>query len=66
VARFEIPDGWTAQSYRFALDPSPAQVRTFRSHAGATRKAYNTMLAAVKASWASVRPSVPTASPRRT
>ena len=49
MARFEIPDGWTAQSYRFALDPSPAQVRTFRSHAGAARKAYNTMLAAVKA-----------------
>jgi putative transposase len=49
VTRFEIPEGWTAQSYRFALDPSPAQVRAFRSHAGAARKAYNTMLAAVKA-----------------
>jgi putative transposase len=49
VARFEIPDGWTAQSYRFALDPSPSQIRAFRSHAGGARKAYNTMLAAVKA-----------------
>ncbi len=49
MARFEIPDGWTAQAYRFALDPSPAQVRAFRSHAGGARKAYNTMLALVKA-----------------
>jgi putative transposase len=49
VAKYEIPDGWTAQAYRFALDPSPAQERAFRSHAGAARKAYNTMLALVKA-----------------
>jgi putative transposase len=49
VARFEVPDGWTAQAYWFALDPSPVQVRAFRSHAGAARKAYNTMLALVKA-----------------
>jgi putative transposase len=49
VVRFEVPEGWTAQAYRFALDPSPAQVRAFRSHAGAARKAYNTMLALVKA-----------------
>ena len=49
VARFEVPEGWTAQAYRFALDPSPAQVRAFRSHAGAARKAYSTMLALVKA-----------------
>src|SRR6185437_6216125 len=47
--RFEVPEGWTAQAYRFALDPSPAQERAFRSHAGAARKAYNTMLALVKA-----------------
>ena len=49
MARFEIPDGWTAQAYKFALDPTPAQVRAFRSHAGGARKAHNTMLAAVKA-----------------
>jgi len=49
MARFDIPDGWTAQAYRFALDPTPAQVRAFRSHAGGARKAHNTMLAAVKA-----------------
>lgn len=49
MARFEVPEGWTAQAYRFALDPTPAQVRAFRSHAGGARKAHNTMLAAVKA-----------------
>src|ERR1700758_5577787 len=49
MARFEVSEGWTAQAYRFALEPSPAQVRTFRSHAGAARKAHNTMLALVKA-----------------
>ncbi len=49
MGKFEVPQGWTAQAYRFALDPAPAQVRAFRSHAGAARKAYNTMLALVKA-----------------
>ena len=49
MAKFEVPGGWTAQAYRFALDPSPAQERAFRSHAGAARKAYNTMLGLVKA-----------------
>ncbi len=49
MARFEIPDGWTAQAYKFALDPTPAQVRAFRSHAGGARKAHNTMLALAKA-----------------
>ena len=36
MARFE--EGWTAQAYRFALDPTPtptpAQERALRSHAG--------------------------------
>ena len=49
MARFEVPDGWTAQAYKFALDPTPAQERAFRSHAGGARKAHNTMLALVKA-----------------
>src|SRR5690242_15342946 len=49
MARFEVPEGWTAQAYRFALDPSPGQERAFRSHAGGARKAYNTMLGLVKA-----------------
>jgi putative transposase len=49
VARFEIPVGWTAQAYRFALDPTPVQVEELLSHAGGARFAYNVMLAAVKA-----------------
>jgi putative transposase len=49
MPRFEVPDGWTAQAYRFALDPTPAQMRAFGSHAGGARKAHNTMLALVKA-----------------
>jgi putative transposase len=33
------------QAYRFALDPSPAQERLLRSHAGAARFAWNWALA---------------------
>jgi putative transposase len=44
-----VPDGWAAQAYRFALDPTPAQARACASHAGAARFAYNQMLARVKA-----------------
>ena len=49
MARFEIPEGWTAQAYRFALDPSPRQVRALDSHCGGARFAFNHMLAHVKA-----------------
>lgn len=49
MARFEIPEGWTAQAYRFALDPTPTQLRGLASHAGAARFAHNHMLALVKA-----------------
>jgi putative transposase len=49
MVRFEIPDGWVAQAYRFALDPTPPQEESLRSHAGARNFAFNTMLAAVKA-----------------
>lgn len=38
-----------AQSYRFALDPTPTQVRALAGHAGAARFAFNYMLAQVKA-----------------
>ena len=46
---FEVPDGWVAQAYRFALDPTPAQVSTLESHCGAARFAHNHMLGVVKA-----------------
>jgi hypothetical protein len=48
MARFEVPDGWTAQAYRFALDPRPSQVRTLESHCGASRSVFNHMLNVVK------------------
>ena len=49
MARFEIPEGWIAQAYQFALDPTPAQTEALMSYAGGARFVYNTMLAAVKA-----------------
>jgi putative transposase len=48
MAQYAIPDGWTAQAYRFALDPSPRQLRALESHCGAARFAFNHMLDAVK------------------
>jgi len=43
------------QAYRFALDPSPAQERMLRSHAGASRFAYNWGLAKCKERYAAER-----------
>ncbi len=40
------------QAYRYALDPTPAQERRLRSHAGAARYAWNWGLARVKARYA--------------
>ena len=39
----------TLLAYRFALDPTPAQERALRSHAGAARVAFNWGLARVMA-----------------
>ncbi len=49
MARFEVPEGWVAQGYRFALDPTAAQVAMLESHCGAARFAFNDMLGVVKA-----------------
>jgi putative transposase len=49
MARFEVPDGWVVQAYKYALDPAPAQERSLSSHAGAARFARNHMLGLVKA-----------------
>lgn len=49
MARFEVPEGWVAQAYRFALDPTPAQVDMLESHCGAARFAFNQMLDVVRA-----------------
>jgi putative transposase len=49
MSKFEVPDGWVVQAYRFALDPTPAQQRALASHAGGARFAHNHLLALVKA-----------------
>lgn len=37
MAGFEVPEGWTAQAYRFALDPTPTHVRALASRAPSRR-----------------------------
>lgn len=49
MPRFDVPEGWVAQAYRYALDPTPKQERALASHAGAARFAHNHMLALVRA-----------------
>jgi putative transposase len=49
MARFEVPDGWTVQAFRFALDPTDDQARALARHFGARRKAYNWTVATLKA-----------------
>ncbi|WP_405149657.1 helix-turn-helix domain-containing protein [Nocardia salmonicida] len=51
MSRFDIPGGWTMQAYRFALDPTPRQQRVLRSHCGASRFAFNHMLAGHHTRW---------------
>ena len=49
MKRYEPPAGWTVQAYRFALEPSDAQVLGLRRNTGAARFAYNHMLRRVSA-----------------
>ncbi|WP_343575561.1 IS607 family element RNA-guided endonuclease TnpB [Mycobacterium sp.] len=49
MARFEVPEGWTVQAFRFTLDPTEDQARTLARHFGARRKAFNWTVAALKA-----------------
>lgn len=49
MARFEVPDGWTVQAFRFTLDPTEDQARALARHFGARRKAYNWTVAVLKA-----------------
>jgi putative transposase len=49
MAKFEIPEGWTVQAFRFTLDPTDDQSRMLARHFGARRKAYNWTVAALKA-----------------
>ncbi|GAB7144545.1 IS607 family element RNA-guided endonuclease TnpB [Mycobacterium riyadhense] len=49
MARFEVPDGWCVQAFRFTLDPTEAQAANLARHFGARRKAFNWTVAALKA-----------------
>jgi putative transposase len=49
VARFEIPDGWTAQAFQFALALTGEQAACVRRQFGGRRKARNWAVATLKA-----------------
>jgi putative transposase len=49
MARFEVPDGWCVQAFRFTLDPTEEQARALARHFGARRKAYNWTVATLTA-----------------
>lgn len=49
MARFEVPDGWCVQAFRFTLDPTDGQAQLLARHFGARRKAYNWAVSALKA-----------------
>jgi putative transposase len=49
VAKFRVPDGWSAQAFCFALDPSPAQAACLRRQFGARRYARNWAVRTLKA-----------------
>jgi putative transposase len=48
MARFEVPEGWCVQAFRFTLDPTEDQGRALARHFGVRRKAYNWTVAALK------------------
>jgi putative transposase len=55
MARYAAPDGWILQAYRYALDPTPRQEQQLRSHAGASRFAWNWGLARCQQRYAAER-----------
>jgi IS605 OrfB family transposase len=55
MARYAAPDGWILQAYRYALDPTPRQEQQLRSHARASRFAWNWGLARCQQRYAAER-----------
>jgi putative transposase len=55
MLRFEIPDGWTLQAFRFTLEPTEDQARVLARHFGARRKAFNWTVATLKADLSAYR-----------
>lgn len=52
MPRFEVPEGWCVQAFRFTLDPTEDQARSLARHFGARRKAFNWTVATLKADMA--------------
>lgn len=48
MARFEIPEGWTAQAFQFTLDLTGEQAECVRRQFGGRRKARNWAVATLK------------------
>lgn len=48
MGKFEMPEGWCVQAFRFTLDPTENQARSLARHFGARRKAYNWTVATLK------------------
>ncbi|MDT5357388.1 MAG: putative transposase [Mycobacterium sp.] len=67
MGKFDVPEGWCVQAFRFTLDPTEDQARALARHFGARRKAYNWTVATFKAdlqAWhtagiATAKPSLP-------
>lgn len=38
MAKFEIPEGWMVQAFRFTLDPTAEQARALARHFGAAAR----------------------------
>lgn len=55
MARFEIPDGWSAQAFQFTLDLTAGQAACVRRQFGGRRKARNWAVATLKADIAAYR-----------
>ena len=55
MAKFDVPDGWGVQAFRFTLDPTEDQAGALARHFGARRKAYNWTVATLKADIAAWR-----------
>ncbi|WP_225038060.1 IS607 family element RNA-guided endonuclease TnpB [Mycobacterium canetti] len=49
MARFEVPEGWCVQAFRFTLAPTQTQAASLARHFGARRKAFNWTVTALKA-----------------
>ncbi|OAT69361.1 transposase [Mycobacteroides immunogenum] len=55
MVKFEIPEGWGVQAFRFTLDPTAEQAHALARHFGARRKAYNWTVATLKADLSAYR-----------